>query len=158
MNMYFTYTLFTDISFIKWSKKTLQIFLITPNSGHKMCEEPMCNIWSCVFPFCNIQNCQGNLGFLSWNIIEKSLKFFDARLWEPWTSYPIVLKCCSKHDSDIVVFCATFQTDWTTKTDGSGDLELQARVVVCGVSLSKTYIISQEAVHVCSAFYMYVVK
>ena len=40
----------------------------------------MCNMWSCVFPFCNVQNYHGNLGFLSWNIIEKSLKFFEARV------------------------------------------------------------------------------
>ena len=89
MNMYFTYTLFADISFIKWSRKILQIFLIKPYNGHKMCEEPMCNIWPCLFLFCNIQNCQGNLEFLSWNIIEKSLKFFDARLWEPCLSHQL---------------------------------------------------------------------
>ena len=70
--------------FIKSSSKTLQIFLKTPNSGHKMCEETMCNMWSCVFPFCNVLNYHGNLGFSFWNIIEKSLKFFKACLWEPW--------------------------------------------------------------------------
>ena len=83
--MYFTYTLFTDILFIKSSRKTLQIFLKTPNSGHKMCEETVRNMWSCVFPFCNVQNYHGNLGFLSWNIIKKSLKFFEACLLESCT-------------------------------------------------------------------------
>ena len=85
MNMYFTYALFTDILFI--SRKTLNIFLKTANStsGHEMCEETMCNTWSCVFPFCNIQNYHGNLEFLSWNIIKKSVKFFEACLWEPWS-------------------------------------------------------------------------
>ena len=47
--MHFTYTLFTDILFIKSSRNTLQIFLKTPNSGHKMCEETVRNMWSCVF-------------------------------------------------------------------------------------------------------------
>ena len=47
--MCLTYTLFNDILFIKSSRKTLQIFLKTPNSGHKMCEKTMCNMWSCVF-------------------------------------------------------------------------------------------------------------
>ena len=36
------------------------------------------------FLFCNVYNCHGNLVFLSWNIIEKSLKFFKSCLWEPW--------------------------------------------------------------------------
>ena len=38
MNMYFTYTLFTDILF-KSSMKNVHIFLKTPNNGRKMCEE-----------------------------------------------------------------------------------------------------------------------
>ena len=66
--------------------KTLLIFLKAPYSGHKMREESMCNMWSCVFPFHYVQNYHGNLGFLSWNIIEKSLKIFEACLWEPWMS------------------------------------------------------------------------
>ena len=66
--------------------KTLLIFLKAPYSGHKMREETMCNMWSCVFPFHYVQNYHGNLGFLSWNIIEKSLKIFEACLWEPWMS------------------------------------------------------------------------
>ena len=82
--MYLTFTLFTDILFIKSSMKTLLIFLKAPYNGHKMREESMCNMWSCVFPFHNVQNYHGNLGFLSWNIIEKPLKFFEACLWEPW--------------------------------------------------------------------------
>ena len=36
-------------------------------------------------PFCNVENYHGNLGFLSWNIIEKSLQFFEACLWA-WSS------------------------------------------------------------------------
>ena len=63
--MYFTYTLFTDTLFIKSSRKTEQIFLKAPKSGHEMCEETMRNTWSCIFPFCTIHNCHGNLGFLS---------------------------------------------------------------------------------------------
>ena len=39
--MYFTYTLFTDISLIKSSRKNLQIFLKTPNNRHKMCEDTL---------------------------------------------------------------------------------------------------------------------
>ena len=35
--------------FIKSSRKTFQIVLKTPNSGHKMCEETIHNMWSCVF-------------------------------------------------------------------------------------------------------------
>ena len=81
--MYLTFTLFTDILFIKSSMKTLLIFLKASYSGHQMREESMCNMWSCVFPFHNVQNYHGNLGFLSWNIIEKPLKFFEACLWEP---------------------------------------------------------------------------
>ena len=79
--MYFTYTLFTDILDIK----SLHMFSEkkTPNGGHKICEEIMRDMWSCVFPFCDIQNYHGNLGFLSWSVIEKSLKFFKACLWEP---------------------------------------------------------------------------
>ena len=69
-------------------RKPYQIFLKTPNSGHKMCEKTMYNMWSCVFPFCNVYNWHGNLGFLSWNIIEKSLKFFKACLSEPWITVP----------------------------------------------------------------------
>ena len=36
----------------------------------------ICNMWSCAFPFYNVKNYHGNLGFLSWNIIERSLNFF----------------------------------------------------------------------------------
>ena len=43
----------------------------------------MRNMWSCEFPFCSVQNYHGNLGFLSWNIIERSWKFYEACLWEP---------------------------------------------------------------------------
>ena len=53
--MYFTYTLFTDILFINSSRKTLLNFLKTPNNGNKMCEETMCNMWSCVFPCINLR-------------------------------------------------------------------------------------------------------
>ena len=35
----------------------------------------MLNMWYCVFPFPDVQNYHGNLGFLSWDIIEKSLNF-----------------------------------------------------------------------------------
>ena len=31
--------------------------------------------------------------------------------------YPILLKFCTKHDSDNVGLCAKFQNDWTTETD-----------------------------------------
>ena len=82
--IHFTKTLLTDILFIKSSRKTLLIFLKTPHIGYKICEETMRNMWSSVFPFCNIQNNHGNLKFLLWNIIEKSLKIFKACLWEPW--------------------------------------------------------------------------
>ena len=75
MYMYFTYTLFTDILFIKWNNKTLQIILKTSNNDHKTCEETIRNM-SCVFPFCKIENYHGNLGFLFWNISEKSVKFW----------------------------------------------------------------------------------
>ena len=59
-----------------------------------MCEETMCNMWSCVFPFYNVQNYHGNLGFLSWNIIENSLKFFKACLWEPCTGNTLYVMIC----------------------------------------------------------------
>ena len=61
--IHFTKTLFTDILFIKSSRKTLLIFLKTPHIGYKICEETMRNMWSCVYPFCNIQNYHGNLKF-----------------------------------------------------------------------------------------------
>ena len=57
-----------------------------------------CVTWrSCVFSFCDIHNYHWNLGFLSWNIIEKSLKIFRlvcgnpvhvltqwCFIWTPW--------------------------------------------------------------------------
>ena len=45
---------------------------------------PCVTCGSVFLPFCNVENnyYHGNLGFLSWNIIEKSLQFFEARLWE----------------------------------------------------------------------------
>ena len=55
-----------------------------------MCEETMWNICCCVFPFCDVQNYHGNSWFLSWNIIEKSLIFFKACLWEPWFTINII--------------------------------------------------------------------
>ena len=49
--MYFTYTLCTGILFVKWNRKALQIFLKTPNNGHKMCEETMRNdVVLCFYP------------------------------------------------------------------------------------------------------------
>ena len=64
--------------------RLLSIFWKAAKIWHKMCKEAMRNMWSCVFLFCDTQNYHGNLIILSWNIIEKSLKFFEACLWESW--------------------------------------------------------------------------
>ena len=66
----------------------LPIFLKAPNSLHKVCEEVMRNMWSCVFSVLWHSEFHGNSEILSWNIIEKSLKFFKACLWEPCMCIP----------------------------------------------------------------------
>ena len=82
--MYLIYTLFIDILFIKSSMKTWLIFLKAPLVVIRCVRRPCVTYGPVFFPFHNVQNYHGNLGFLSWNIIEKSLKFFEACLWEPW--------------------------------------------------------------------------
>ena len=110
-----------------------------------MCEETMRNMWSCVFPFYNVHNCHGNLGFLSWNIIEKSLKFFEACLWEPclfreplfaealrWTIYSILvylnsLKFISFHVTlSYFMLCVLYT--WIGRVDGYHLLQIQVNV------------------------------
>ena len=115
--MYFTYTLFTDILFIKSSWKTFQIFLKTPNNGHKMCEETMCNMWSCVFLFCNVQNYKyhGNLGFFvlkyHWKIFEIFLGLSVGTLYYLNQCWIILNWTLTNHFSEmrIIVHEASFK-------------------------------------------------
>ena len=76
--------------------RLLSISWKTAKSWHKMCKEAMRNMWSCVFMFCDTQNYHGTLRILSWNIIEKSLKIFEAFLWEPCSTLrcACVLEAC----------------------------------------------------------------
>ena len=73
--MHFTYTLFNDKSFIKSSGNTLIFFFKHPIVVIRCIRRP----WSCFFfHFVKFHSYHGNLGFLSWNIIEKSRKNFQG--------------------------------------------------------------------------------
>ena len=57
-----------------------------------------------------------NIGYQSETDIKlKSHEVLFAHNW--FCNRPIILKCCTEHDSDTAVLCEKFQNDGTTETD-----------------------------------------
>ena len=79
--VYYIYILFTDILFIKSSRKTFIDFL--KNTQHKVCKEGghAYHVVLWFFNFLTFRIIMEIWEFLSWNISEKSLNFFKACLW-----------------------------------------------------------------------------
>ena len=75
--------------------------------------------------------CQGNLEFLSWNIIEKSLKFFDARLWEPWISLVLYMTVLYWESAVFLIIKLRHLWDCLTIIMGSPILSLYIQMGPC---------------------------
>ena len=74
--MYFACTLFTDILFIKSSRKTRQIFLKHPIVVIWCVRRPCVTCGPVFFRFCNVQNYHGNLVFFFWKYHWKIIEIF----------------------------------------------------------------------------------